>query len=39
MGKSGLKKDGKSRFEKWKAKYDPEVIKKRYEESLKGSTT
>ena len=36
MGKSGMKKDGKSRFEKWLAKYDPETIKKRFEESMQG---
>jgi len=36
MGKSGLPKDGKSRFEKWLAKYDPEVVKKRIEESMQG---
>jgi len=36
MRKSGLPKDGKSRFEKWLAKYDPEVVKKRFEESMQG---
>ena len=36
MGKSGMKRDGKSRFEKWLAKYDPETIKRRFEESLGG---
>jgi hypothetical protein len=36
MGKSGMKRDGKSRFEKWLAKYDPEVIRKRFEESMQG---
>jgi len=34
MGKSGLPKDGRKRFEKWLAKYDPEVIRKRFEETL-----
>jgi hypothetical protein len=34
MGKSGLPKDGKKRIEKWIAKYDPEVVKKRFEETL-----
>jgi hypothetical protein len=34
MGKSGLPKDGKKRLEKWIAKYDPEVIQKRFEETL-----
>jgi len=34
MGKSGLPKDGRKRFEKWLAKYDPEIVKKRFEETL-----
>jgi len=32
MGKSGLPKDGKSRFEKWLVKYDPEVVAERFRE-------
>jgi len=34
MGKSGLPKDGRKRFEKWLAKYDPQVVAERYKESL-----
>jgi hypothetical protein len=36
MGKSGMKRDGKSRFEKWLAKYDPVLVKRRFEESMQG---
>jgi hypothetical protein len=32
MGKSGRKKSGKERFEKWLAKYDPAVVAERFRE-------
>jgi hypothetical protein len=32
MGKSGRKRSGKERYEKWLAKYDPEVIAERFRE-------
>jgi len=32
VGKSGKKRSGKERYEKWSAKYDPEVIAERFRE-------
>jgi hypothetical protein len=32
VGKSGRKRSGKERFEKWLAKYDPEVVAERFRE-------
>lgn len=32
MGKSGRKRSGKERYEKWLAKYDPEVVAERFRE-------
>ena len=32
MGRSGRKRSGKERYEKWLAKYDPGVIAERFRE-------